>query len=462
MIPLTGPRVKDLLQGSRLARRGYAIAMNAAAAGFGASGNLLSEMHYRMRAVRADIGYSDPTRTARRLRRPLLSRLFGAPALGVVGDNRLLLSFTKSAEAERHRRFWNQFPAPDRVRMRFPRENDDPDRQGDLVVLKPWNRRTGERGVILLSFTERIRAFAAIFDLPAIAEHYQLVLQPSWWGYQDATFLLYVGQDVDVLIQSPWVPDREFLGSLDTNLRPTALGAGDWIDPDVFRPGVGAPRPFDLVMVSAWSPVKRHHDLFRALAELRRRGRVLRVALVGTPGGWTRQDIERIALRFGVLDCCTFFESIPHEEVAEVVRQSRAYVLLSRREGANRALYEAFFCDTPVLVYHKHHGVNLEQINEATGRTFATGALADSICALLDHSRVFAPREWALRHTGYRNATRQLNEELRSLAFDRGYSWRTDIVETKMAPTLRYAVREDRLAFDPEFERLAEYLWRQG
>ena len=50
---------------------------------------------------------------------------------------------------------------------------------------------------------------------------------------------------------------------------------------------------FDLVMVSAWDPVKRHHALFEALRRLRdRHGRVLRAALVGYPMRWRSERIE--------------------------------------------------------------------------------------------------------------------------------------------------------------------------
>src|SRR5439155_4454117 len=113
-----------------------------------------------------------------------------------------------------------------RVRLRFPND-DDPERQGDLIILKSYDRRTGERGVLMIKYSETILAMAAMFDLGMLASQYMLVLEPSSWGYQDARFLLYLGSDLDVLVQSPREADFEFIENLDTNLVPVRVGAGE-------------------------------------------------------------------------------------------------------------------------------------------------------------------------------------------------------------------------------------------
>jgi glycosyltransferase involved in cell wall biosynthesis len=211
-------------------------------------------------------------------------------------------------------------------------------------------------------------------------------------------------------------------------------------------------------MVSAWGPVKRHEELFRTLAKLRAHGRTLRVALIGYPSTWTREHIEGLLRKHGVEECCTIYEAIPHEEVARIVADSRAYVLLSRREGANRALYEALFCDTPAIVYSGHRGVNIDHITDEVGVLFEDGKLDDAVLRILDGPQTFRPRAWALANTGWENSTRTLNQALRGMAARQGEPWTRDIAPKKMAPNLRYAIPGLHREFAGEYERLGAYL----
>jgi glycosyltransferase involved in cell wall biosynthesis len=236
------------------------------------------------------------------------------------------------------------------------------------------------------------------------------------------------------------------------------LGAGDWADPGTFAPKDG-PRAYDVAMVSAWDPLKRHEVLFRALERLREeRGRRLRLALVGYPMRWTRARIERGLRRHGLEGQTTVLDSVPHAEVARVLADAKASVLLSRREGANRAVYESLFCDTPVVVPRGHRGVNLDHVVPETGRLATDDDLADVLLALVDAKDGVAPRAWALANTGWPVATRRLEEALAASARARGLPWTRGIAPKRNAPGLRYARVEDRLALEPEHERLARHL----
>jgi glycosyltransferase involved in cell wall biosynthesis len=212
-------------------------------------------------------------------------------------------------------------------------------------------------------------------------------------------------------------------------------------------------------MVSNWNPLKRHGELFRTLGEIQRKhGRRLRVALIGYPAGWTRQDIERLAAQHGVAESCTMFEGIPPDQVAAIVADSRAYVLLSRREGANRALYEAIFCNTPIVVHRRHRGVNTDHVLPEVGVLFEDGGLAEAILTAVDNPGRFAPRRWALGVTGYANATRRINEAARACALARGLPWTRDITAKKNIPNLRYARACEYQEFAEEYRRLERYL----
>jgi glycosyltransferase involved in cell wall biosynthesis len=377
-----------------------------------------------------------------------------------ASENRLRLEFVRSRKARELRRLYGSFPAEHRVRLRLPRPDPDPERQGDLVVLKPYDEATGERGVLMVMYGEAMEAMAAVFDLGALASRYQIVLEPSSWGYQEAKLFTYLGSDLDVLVQSPRRADFEFVERLATNLVPTRVGAGEWVDPATFRPrAAGAEAAYDVVMLAAWDPLKRHEVFFRAAARLKReRRRALRFALIGYRLGWARSQVEALVRRYGLEQDCSVYERIPHAEVARVVADSKVSLLLSRHEGANRGIYESMFCGTPVVVYRHQCGVNLDHVNARTGLLADDDALADAITYVLEHPGEFDPRGWATENVGYANATRTVNAALRDMARRRGLTWTRDIAAKKNAPNLRYAEPGLYKEFESEYEALREYL----
>jgi hypothetical protein len=147
--------------------------------------------------------------------------------------------------------------------------------------------------------------------------------------------------------------------------------------------------------------------------------------------------------------------------VARVVGDSRAYVLLSRREGANKAMYEALFCDTPVVVHRRHRGINADHVTGRVGVTFDEGTLADALLAVLDRGG-FEPRAWALEHTGYDRSTQALDEVLRGLSAARGLPWTRGLEPKQNAPNLRYARPGAWRDFEGEYEALRAYLVPAG
>jgi hypothetical protein len=370
-------------------------------------------------------------------------------------DSPLLQSYLASNAAKQARHLYLQHGAELAACMKFPRQPDDPRRQGNLLVLKPFDPATGEKGVLYLQYTESILSFAALFDLAALARRYRLVLEPSTWGYQDASFLLLLRQGFDVIVQAQDAPDYEYVRGLASNLRPIRLGAGDWIDPQLFT-AERTPKVFDFVMVASWSPVKRHTLFFASLAAagLQRAP----VALIGYPWeGRTRADIERAAADYGIANV-TIFERIPRQEVARVVRSSRVGVMLSRREGANRGVYECLFCDVPVVISRANRGFNKDHINAATGRLADDETLGEVLAAVLAEHERFAPRAWAEGHTGYLRASKTLNEFLRQLARERGEPYQTDIAVTRSAPYAMYVDDADWQRLQPERAGMTQLL----
>ena len=263
-----------------------------------------------------------------------------------------------------------------------------------------------------------------------------------------------------MLIQSPREADFEFIESLQTNLMPTRVGAGEWVDPATFRPrDPGTPAKYDVVMVAAWDPLKRHELFFRAAADYKKKHQKdLKFALIGYPMGWNRATIEKLLRQYELESNCEVFEKIPHAEVARIVADSQVSLLLSRREGANRAIYESMFCGTPIIVYRHQCGVNLEHVNARTGLLAAESELADAINHMLTHRDDFDPRGWAIENAGYAKATGKINTALREMAERRGLPWTADIAAKKSAPELRYAEPGKYKEFTAEYESLSQFL----
>ena len=375
-----------------------------------------------------------------------------------AAENQLRLEFIQSDQAREIRKLYGSFPPEHRVRLRYPND-DDPERQGDLIVLKRYDPLSGERGVLMLMYSEAVLAMAAMYDLGALASQYMFVLEPSSWGYQDARFLLYLGSDLDVLIQSPRFADFEFIESLRTNVVAVRVGAGEWVDPAVFQTREKSkPATYDVVMVAAWDPLKRHEVFFRAAAQIKRERAPLRFALIGYDMGWTREPIERLLRQYDLENDATLYEEISHSEVARIVADSKLSLLLSQREGASRAIYESMFCGTPIIVYRHQCGVNLDHVNSRTGLLADDDELASAIQRVLDNSEAFDARGWALENAGYGNATDKINEALSRIATTRGCPWTRDIAAKKNAPNLRYATADTYEQFAPEYERLSEFL----
>jgi len=374
-----------------------------------------------------------------------------------VSENSILARFVASDRAREIRRLYTSFGPDHQVRLRFPVENDDPDRQGNLIILKAPQSGTNERGALLVKYSEAIEALPAVFSLERLVRQYAVVLEPSWWGYADIRFLYYIGCDARVIVQSPMIADRRFVAGLNANLVPIAVGAGDWVDPDAFVPPPDSDRYWDVVMVSSWSTFKRHDVLFKALRRLRDKGTRLSAALVGYPRDLRLDDVRAIADRFAVRDQCTFFDSVPHSQVSEIVGRSRVSLLLSRQEGANKALYESLFVGTPVLVPADHLGVNVEHVR-AVGQLFHDDELDDALVRMTGQSGGAATRTWAMEHTGAPRATQLLNERLRGLALAAGEPWTRDLVPKKNAPNLRYVRQQDSIDLSSKYQELCAFL----
>jgi glycosyltransferase involved in cell wall biosynthesis len=325
---------------------------------------------------------------------------------------------------------------------------------GDLLILKAPDRSTGERGVILLKYSNSLVRFLCVYDFARVLESYQLVLEPSWVGYEDPVFHLFVNREYPVVVQAHQREDFEYLRDLRSNLLPVSTGSSYWVDEDTFRPLPDVEKKYLAVMVANWLPLKRHEVLLRALARLDSRERV---ALVGFPfEGFCRDRIDKMIVALGLTDRVDVFEWVSPSELNEIFNRSWANVLLSHKEGGNKAVFEGLFAGVPCVVTDTHVGIRHEDVNAETGIRVRDEELADGLASVRSGSGRFRPRDWAIRNASSAHSTTLVEQALREAASRAGQPFTRAIVAKVNRPFARYKNPgdwEQMLPFYRELER---------
>lgn len=333
------------------------------------------------------------------------------------------------------------------------------------IILKAPRRdeagRVEERGVLLVTFTHLFGELTRSVDLQRLRQDYTLVLEPSWAGCALPEILQFAeGDGPPVYVMA--TEDRDFglIERFSPRLVPLPFGASNWVDPEVFRPHPDLPKRFDAVYIGFWGAVKRHHALFRSLRALA--DPTFRVALIG--GAWEgrSEEVATLARRYGVLAQLEFFEQLTPGEVSQVVASAKVSLLLSRKEGSNRGLFESMFCDVPGLLIRENLGVRNDYLNEATGRVVPERDLAQTLAWFREHWRQFTPRQWATAHLAPEVTTAALNAALRRQAALGREPWTTDCVPKLNRPEVTYLRPADASHLPTTRQVLAEYARTQG
>jgi len=190
---------------------------------------------------------------------------------------------------------------------------------------------------------------------------------------------------------------------------------------------------------------------------LRKANRRYKVALIGFKwGGKTRDDIERLADYYGVAGQITIFDWIPYEQVMDLTCRSKVSILLSLKEGSNRAIADSILCNVPVVVLSNHIGGIRKNILPETGLLAEEAHLESAIVELFESS--IHPREWGLEHVSCFKSTEKLNLILREHARRQGRPWTQDIAVRSNSPESKYVSTEDAERLSTWNERLKDYL----
>jgi len=397
----------------------------------------------------------------------LLMRLHAA-AISPSVDGKILRRLREATAAEwkgKPTGLWESYDAAIR-RATAPDAAFQASKPGKYVgtrILVVKAARAGERGVLIVDYSNVFPILAGKFDLHAIAERYTIVLEPSWTGLSQPDVMLFTRLKQRVFVQTMEPRDREFIEALGANLTVVPIAANWWVDPRTL-PDPPPTRDIDVIMVASWADWKRHWRFFRALAALRKRGHTFKVALVGYNYGWTRQDIEAQAEHYGIRDQVEIFERISTEEVWKLLLRSKIHVLWSRREGSNRAIIEAMTADVPVIVREGlSFGFKYPYINEKTGRFVRDGELADAMLDMITSRQRYAPREWIVQNMTCHTATDVLERQLQAAARAANDPWSGGIVrKTSGLDGQHYVNPADRELFADDYRFLESTILKNG
>jgi len=249
--------------------------------------------------------------------------IFIQNAIQKIIDNRsdrnsIIDSYNESKEAKQYRKEFGRYGLDNQIRLKYPKLNDQPERQGDLLLLKP-NLPNGEKGVIFVQYNDAINKFCAIYDIQKMAMDYRIVIEPSTWGYQDPIFYFLFGIKTDVIVEAQYEKDYNYIKGLHSNLYPLRIGAGDWVDPDIFKPYKDCQKKYDIIMIASWLSLKRHDLFFKSLEKIKKN--IRKVAVVGYPmADRTLKDIIKEAKRYNVINIVDLFEKITQESVSELLK----------------------------------------------------------------------------------------------------------------------------------------------
>ena len=303
-----------------------------------------------------------------------------------------------------------------------------------MIVLSAPAEDRSRKGVLLVMFTAQFVELTAALDLALLCRDYHLVLEPSYSGYADTAILQFKQvAPAPVFVMATEQRDFAFLERVGGNLIPVRLGSSDWVDPQTFTPLVDTEKRYDAIMVAGWERLKRHHALFSAIADLNDPS--YRLCLIGSSWRGSRQEIEGLLTYYGLSKQAELFEKLTPVEVNRRLNESRVNVLMTRREGSNRSLFEGMFADVPALALSSVIGPNLAWLNSEGGRLVEEGRLSEALVTFRGSPAAYRPRAWALENISPVVSTRTLE---RAISRAVGSTAVMPLAVKVNAPELRY------------------------
>jgi glycosyltransferase involved in cell wall biosynthesis len=310
------------------------------------------------------------------------------------------------------------------------------------AILKPYIGQR-EKGVLFISFEGQWIKLLRPANFRQLAERYTTIVAPSYSPPHvlvNYAFAVLFPGPVFTLISSP--NDLAVFPRISPNLVVVPLYASSWVNPDLFQPLPKAQRSWDLLMVANFAKFKRHHALFAALRTL---PRDLRILLIGqNQDGRDADTIRETARWYGVEGRFTLRSNQPYGEVVNAFCQSRATVVLSKREGSCVAIAESLFGDAPAAMLRDAGIGSRAFINDQTGRFLDDQTLARDLAEFVRDSDRYQPRAWAEQNISCLHSSRILNDLLKAKSLETGQKWSRDIAPLQWSPDPMLVRPEDR------------------
>lgn len=287
-----------------------------------------------------------------------------------------------------------------------------------IVVKMPRVKDGGvSKGIIFITFTDTFRYYYNHIDIRDLLEYFHVVLEPSWAGYCLPEILFWTMFDQPVIVQATEVLDRDFITNLNSNLEQIDTGASDWVNYNKYY-HEELEIIYDSIYVANYNPVKRLHIYFKALREIKKRGISYKGAIVCARWGGQKEVVLNLVRYYDVADILDIHESLKAVEINSMLNRSKCNLLLSRKEGSNRSLFEAMFTDTPVVMLKNNIGVNKDYINASTGMLVSESNFASALLKMKGCYRDFSPRKWAMKNISPEVTTDKITRFLHSLDSD--------------------------------------------
>ena len=332
---------------------------------------------------------------------------------------------------------------------------DDPEIivDGILTVLK--SPSDNEKGVVVLKYSVYFLILQKFYDMEAMLDDYILILEPSWAGLCETGILSYALQRHDVYVMCYEKRDFELISQLKSNLQPLSVGPSWFVDHKRFQVK-DIDRDIDAIMVASWARFKRHEQFLIALKRLKTLKPDMKVCLVGYPVELTKEDIQQLIEKYELADNITVYDSIPHDQVCDLLNRSKVNVLWSKFEGNNRAIIEGLFCNTTVILRKGHnYGEHYDFINPSTGVFADESDLAEKMLSLVESYQTYKPRQYVLEHRNCEMATQIMQAAIKPRELANGREWTRDLeVKVNGLDRMWYFNPEDAEKFEPDNDRL--------
>jgi hypothetical protein len=337
------------------------------------------------------------------------------------------------------------------------REANRPFDERLLILSAPSGSR---KGVMLIKFTQYFPYLPVVFDMESLGKDYVLVLEPSGAGYFDECLLCLMAEKAVFLVQASEPVDQDFLQSINTYFFIIDLGANCWVDPRKFHPIEEINKEYDIAMVSIWSSFKRHYRLFEALSQnISKQKR--KIALIGKPYPWSIDRIKEMARYYGVDDSVHYFEGTTQDQVNIILNKSKVHLLLSKKEGFNKATIEAMYANVPSFLIEGHNfGHRYFFINKKTGGFIHDSHLAQFIDTIDDMlvDNNFSPREWVIENMSPHLSTQKLIDMLSYVEKEKGIMINKDLRVKVNNPNCDYYDQESWGELAVYYRDLQKYL----